>query len=172
MSEERTVEVDVLLELRDYVRASYWFLFKKFKFVLSLIVIAGVAYPALYLSGAVTKNPNNNYWGLLIPFALLALMLGGTYFSSKRQMASNKSLSEPHHYTFSEGGIDVTALSSSGHTSWSNFYEAHETKHNFLLFLSKNLMYVIPKRCFRNGGQIASFKELLKAKLGGKAKLK
>ncbi len=162
----------MLLELRDFLRATYWFLFKKFKLLFILLIIGCVVYPAFCLLGAGTKNPNDNFWGLLIPFGMLVLLLGSTYFGARRQMASNKSLSEPHHYTFSENGIDAVAPSSSGHTSWSNFYEVYETKHNFLLFISRNMMYTIPKRCFRDSEQINSFKDLLKSKLSSKAKLK
>ena len=160
------------LEFRDFLRANYWFLFKKFKLLLVLLIIGCVVYPAFYILGAGTKNPDDNSWGLLIPFGLLAFLLGSTYFGAKRQMASNKSLSEPHHYTFSENGIDSVAPSSSAHTSWSNIYEAYETKHNFLLFLSRNALYTIPKRCFRDSEQINAFKDLLKSELSSKAKLK
>ena len=35
---ERTIEIDVLLELRDYLRANYWFLFRKFKLLIVLLL--------------------------------------------------------------------------------------------------------------------------------------
>jgi hypothetical protein len=172
MSREKSIEIDVPLELRDLLRANYWHFFKRFKLFLILLVIGCVGYPALHILGGGVKNPNDNYWGFLIPFGMLVFLLGSTYLGVKRQMASNKSLSEPHRFTFSENGIDAVAQSSSGHTSWANIYEAYETKYNFLLFLSRNMMYTVPKRCFRDGEQLNSFKELLKTKLSSKAKLK
>jgi YcxB-like protein len=95
-----------------------------------------------------------------------------TYFSTKRQLASNKSLNQEHHYIFSYDGIVITTATSSSRTGWDIFREAFETKHNFILFISLNQMYIIPKRCFQQDNQIEQFKAILKDKLGAKAKLK
>jgi len=167
-----TVELDVLLDFRDYLRANYWFLFRRFKLLFLILLFGGVVYPLLLLTGRLSGSPNDNYWGFLIPFGMLLFVIGGIYFSAKRHMASNKGLSERIHYTFSENGIDALAPSSSGHTTWSNLYEAHETKNNFLLFISRNMMYTIPKRCFHDVEQISAFKDLLRSQLSSKAKLK
>jgi len=166
------IELDVLLEFRDYLRANYWFLFRRFKLLFVILVIGCVAYPLMVLTGASPKNPNDNYWGLLIPFALLLFIIAGTYFGAKRQMSSNKSLSQRIHYTFDETGIATVAPSSSGRTAWENIYKAHETKTNFLLFISKNMMYTIPKRCFADIQQLNAFKQLLQSQLTSRAKLK
>jgi hypothetical protein len=167
-----SVNLDVLLESRDFLRANYWFLFKRFKLLFLILVIGCIAYPLMVISGITPKNPNDNYWGFLIPAGIVLLLLGNTYLSAKRQMATNKCLSERIHYTFSENGIDATAPSSSGHTSWTNIYKAYETKSTFLLFISKNMMYTIPKRCFADNAQLVSFRQLLKSQLSSKAKLK
>jgi len=166
-----TIELDILLEFRDYLRANYWFLFRKFRLLFLIIVIGCVGYPLLILTGRSSISPNDNYWGFLIPVGLLALLIVGTYFGAKRQMASNKALNERIHYTFSDNGIDTRALSSSGHTAWENLYVVHETKTNFLLFISKNMMYTIPKRCFNDANDINSFRHLLRSRLSSKAKL-
>lgn len=172
MSTQTTVEVDVLLEFRDYLRANYWFIFHRFKLFIGLYCFIGVVFPLLLLSGIASRRPGDNYWGLLIPLGVLVLMFAGTYFSTKRHMASNRALSERVHYVFSESGIDATAPSSSGRTAWQNVYKAHETKTNFLIFISKNMMYVIPKRCFDGAEQIAFFKRLLRSQLDARAKWK
>ena len=108
----------------------------------------------------------------MIPWAMFLFVIAGTYFNAKKHLASNRSLSETIHYVFSEEGIDATAVSSSGRTAWQNVLEAHETGKNFLIFLSKNMMYIIPKRCFHSAGQLESFKRLLLTQLGAKAKWK
>src|SRR6266487_2239477 len=99
------IEIDVLLNLKDYLRANYWFLFKKYKPMIFLLLFVGAIYPLFYLVGSVSKNPNDSYWGFLIPWAILFLLIGGTYFGTKRQMASNRAINETHHYTFSNEGI-------------------------------------------------------------------
>jgi hypothetical protein len=172
MSRETRIELDVRLESRDFVRANYWFVFRKVRFALLLIFFGGVVYPLLLIYHVQAKGPSDNYWGLLIPAGLLLLVLVSTYFGARRQMASNKSLQQTLHYTFSRDGIDAVAPLSSGHNDWSHVREAFETRNNFLLFISRNLMFVIPKRCFKDSEQIAAFKSLLVEQLSSKAKLK
>lgn len=170
------IELDVLLGLRDYLRASYWFLFKKLKLFFILIFVACVVYPILYLSGALVDRPRpeteNVPWGLFVPVAILLLVLLTPYLSAKRNMASNKSIQERIRYSFSREGIRAIALSSSGYMAWDNIREAFETGQNFLLFISNNQMYTIPKRCFQDEEEMALFRHLLTEMLGSKAKLK
>ena len=172
---EKAIEIDVLLELQDYLRANCWFLFRKFKFFLVILLMVGVVYPILYFTGSIgepTKNPGESNWVFLIPWGILLLVLVSVYFNSKKALASHKALQETIHYTFSEEGIQSDAPSSSGYNKWETLREAFETKHNFLLFLADRLMYVIPKRCFQNDGQVREFKNLLSNHLASKAKLK
>jgi len=172
MNTETTVEIDVLLELRDYLRANYWFMFRRFKWLLLLLFFGAIVYPLLLVSKIALQDEVNNYWGYFIPWVLLALMFGGTYFTTKKQMASNRALNERIHYIFSESGLATNASTFSGQTAWANVYETHETKTNFLIFISKTMMYIIPKRCFDSAEQIASFKRLLRSQLDAKAKWK
>jgi hypothetical protein len=175
MTREKAVEIDVLLELPDYLRANYWFLFRKIRFFLVILFAAGILYPILYFSGIMgepSKNSSESNWGFLIPWGILLVLIASVYFSSKRSLASHKALHETIHYTFSENGIQSDAPSSSGHHKWETLQEAFETRHNFLLFLADRLMYVIPKRCFGDQEQMNVFKELLLERLKSKAKLK
>lgn len=169
------IEVDVLLELRDYLRANYWFLFRRFRFFILMLSVVGIAYPILYLTGSLgqpAESSHQSNWGFLIPVGVLVIVIASVYFGSKKSLASNRSLQENIHYTFSESGINANAESSSGRQGWENFREAIETKNNFMLFLADRLIYVIPKRCFRNADQTKEFRALLLDRLGSKAKLK
>ena len=69
-------------------------------------------------------------------------------------------------------GSSSAAASSSGSHKWETLREAFETKHNFLLFIADRQMYIFPKKCFDNEEQIRAFKELLRERLGPKAKVK
>jgi hypothetical protein len=172
MSSENRIEIDVLLEFRDYLRANYWFLLHRFKLLFVILFVGGVVYPLLLVSRIATQNPTDHWWAFFIPWAMLLFLIAGQYFNAKKHMASNKALSETIHYVFSQAGINATAASSSGSTAWQNVFEAHETGRNFLIFISKNMMYTIPKRCFHSTEQLESFKALLRAQLGAKAKWK
>ena len=164
-----TLELDVQLTERDYLLANYWYFFRNWS-VRSLIPIA-----AILLGVSVflwIRNPRGIPWmGLVLPAALVAILIS-VYFGSKRSMASNKSLQEPIHYRFSRDEIEAVASSSSGRTNWANIFAAHEAGRNFLIFISRNQMYTIPKRCFDREEQIASFRALLRDCLGERAHLR
>jgi hypothetical protein len=173
--DQQSIKVDVLLTLQDYLRANYWFLFKRnksMKAMIFMLIFAGTAGPLYLVFNDKPVNPNESYWGLLIPWAILLFMIGVTYWGTKRQMASSKSMNESHQYTFTTEGIEFVAQSSSGRQSWENIREAFETKSNFLLFISLNQIFIVPKRCFQDSEYINQFKDLLKSRLGSKAKIK
>jgi CubicO group peptidase (beta-lactamase class C family) len=49
MSQQETKQVDVLLEFRDFLRAIYWYLFKKLRLLFITLFVGGVVYPILTL---------------------------------------------------------------------------------------------------------------------------
>jgi len=170
-----TIEVNVLLELNDCLRANYWFLFKRYWHTVILLSVVGVLLPILSAAGLMTPKgdpPPSFSPGWFIPLGLLAFLLIGTYISTKRSLSSHKGLQKRIRYRFSPRGIETDSVSLSGYNSWENIREAFETKHNFLLFISRNQMYAIPKGCFANADEIANLRTLLSQSLGKKARIK
>jgi len=170
MTNPRCVELDVKLELNDVLQATYWHLFNKRRFgwligfsVFLLLVTIGVAFLV----------PDAGF-GLLFPLVLplaTLLIVVAPYFGAKRTMKSNKMAQQVIRYRFSPEGIDAIAPSSAGHVNWDLLLEAIETKHSFLLFISPQLMYTIPKRCFPGGElQMDEFRQLVREQLSEKAK--
>jgi len=148
MTDDKTIVVDVLLELKDYLRANYWFLFRRFRLFIVLLFFVAFVYPVLYFSGAMgdpSENPNHSNWGFLIPGAVLLILMVSVYFGSKKYVASNKLLQEEIRYSFSDAGIQAVAPSSSGFQKWNTLREAIETHRNFLLFIADRQMYVLQK---------------------------
>jgi len=173
MTQQEPIQIEVLLDANDLLRANYWFFFKKVRRLFIIIFVVGIAYPIwCFSSGMSASSENQNNWGFLYLPAICFVLLLSIYFGVKRNMKSNRALQEKIRYSFTENGIDAVAQSSSGHNSWSNIREAYETKNNFLLFISNNQMYTIPKRAFESVDQMNSFKQLLIAKLQSHAKLK
>jgi hypothetical protein len=164
-----TVEIDVRLELADFLRANYWFLFKRQKLFFIVMALVCVFLPLSFFMGARPDNSVWTYLRVIFPFVIVAFLLGGAYFGARRQMATNKQVSEVTHYTFSEDGIGMTTPSSSSQTGWANVYQVYQTGHAFLLFTSANMVHVVPKRFFRDY-QVAAFTELLRAQIPSKLK--
>jgi len=169
MNNEQTIQIDSRLKLKDYFHASFWFSFNKI-FVKLLVGIAIIT--LLLFLFAILQNPSTVPFGLLVPSVIVLVIVLSIYLNARRGMSSNKSLRENIRYVFSHNGIDAIAESSSGHTSWNNMLKAYETSNAFLLLISHNQFYTIPKRFFRSGEQITRFKEMLRSHLSSRAKLK
>jgi hypothetical protein len=177
MSQTETIEIDVLLELKDVVRASYTSLLHGTR---NLILVATFALMFILLPviwfflqwGELVSSADGPTWwpllGLIAGPAIMALI----YVMARRGFHTNKALQEPIHYTLTEAGLEAIAPSSSGRTSWENFRKAYETKHDFLLFISDRMMYMIPKRSLTRGEDIEGFRELLRSRLKGKARMR
>jgi hypothetical protein len=172
-SNQDTVELTVRLELGDFLRANYWHLLRNLGVrVLIVLAVFSLAAPIYLLVRDPEAVSVSMIATLLLLPGLLLLMFAGVYFGARASFASNKSLQEAITYRFSPQGIDAIAASSSGHTDWTNLYQAHETNHSFLVFIARNLMYTIPKRCFNDSQQMTAFRSLLKSRLTERAKLK
>jgi hypothetical protein len=168
MTGPKVVELDVQLELRDYLRANYWYLFNRMGFRwllgLAIVMLPMTCFAAFFIP---------DWPGLFVPLSVPVLALVvfvGVYFKARKGMKSNKGLQQMIHYRFSADGIDAVAPSSSGHVEWELLFQAVETKHNFLIFIARNLMYTIPKRCFQDSDQMADFRQLLRDHLAERAK--
>jgi hypothetical protein len=66
----------------------------------------------------------------------------------------------------------VAGPTAGGYSGWENVREAVERKHSFILFVSTHELHIIPKRFFTGESQIEGFRNLLRRRLPGKAKLK
>ncbi len=165
----RCVEVDVRLELKDYLRAVYWdhsyFALGKVLLLWFLIVAVSGWYNW-------RQQPEAPPTGILALLGGLILFACFTLFITKRQLESNRMIQEVTHYSFSDEGIAKTAPSYSSTSGWNTLYKAVETKRSFLLFIAKNQMYILPQRCFTDQSQIAEFREVLQYQLPGKTRLK
>jgi len=171
MADQDTVELTVHLVFRDYLRTTYCCLFRPI--AMKLFVVFAIPQLALvvYLLASAGLVWPGIATPLLVPTALL-LVVVSAYFSARRAFLTNKVLQEAIAYRFSSSGIDAVASSSSGHVEWGNISQAWETKSDFILFLSSQLVYTIPKRCFINTQQISAFRLLLWTQLGTNAKLR
>src|SRR6266540_2556719 len=160
MNQTESLKIEVHLQFKDFLRANYWFLFrtrstKGFTAFAALLLVLGLI--------TTVNSPANSPWGLFIPPGILLILIFGTYFASRQNFTSNRSLQEPIQYSFSTEGIDaVTFNTSSSHIVWASFREFAETTNYFLVFISNRQLYIFPKRFFAGNSQIEEFRALLK----------
>lgn len=174
MSTIGPVEVDVRLEMGDlfpfYFMNSFrrvgW-IFVPFLLVSIFLLIASVL--GSTRSNGVSFSPIT----LAAPFALcLLFFLVIPYLSARSTLKSSKIIQGSVHYTFSENGMDSTAPGAFGHNDWSNFHKVVETRHVLLIYPTKHIAWVVPKRCFADSAGLDAIRQLIRAHVTGKVKLR
>ncbi len=168
MESERIIEIETDLEVGDYRRALFWINKPIFLFI---IIIFAFAIPG---TGFIAFREDDVI--ALILFALsivfFILYIFSTLLSIKRQ---SKNLAESYETTaikFNEAGMESKSNTTFIQMAWEVFEKIRESNTDFLLYPQKNIFYPIPKRFFKSENQIEVFKQLIREKLGAKAKLK
>lgn len=96
----------------------------------------------------------------LIPSGSIALLLVPIYFiiilpisfkrASRNTLNTNKLLQKTQTYVVNEEGVSITSETGNAFIKWTDFYKTLESKESFLIFISKQQAYIIPKRSLEN----------------------
>lgn len=112
-------------------------------------------------------------------FLFLVLVIGyfgvlyfGVYFSSRSQFKSSKSMQQPIICIISMTGFDVSSATSQSHTDWPNIFRASETESFFLLWPSKAIFWMIPKRSIPEEAGLQTIREIIRENVKGKINLR
>lgn len=172
MQDHHKINVSVDLRLSDMLRASYWFFFSRWSTRLMLATSIPVGASIIVVLSLDAMEPSRFIilCTLVMLLAPVFLMLN-VYLQARRNFSNLKGFQKRLRFIFSAGGYDVGDEKSFSHVSWDSVVGAVETTHSFNLFFHKSLFQVIPKRCFRDSGEIGGLRALLGAGVGAKAKL-
>lgn len=171
------VEVDFELEFKEVFHTTLNAVFLRsrglFMVIVLLMALLGVVILAAYALGGRTAEQMNRTMPLvaLIPLLLL-LIVGLCYYTARTSLKSSPGLSAPQHFTFSESGVDFKSAKASSHFDWDMLHAVKETSRVYLLYHSKLVYNMVPKRAFRSEGDRERFCRLAVARLGSKARLK
>lgn len=162
--------VDVDLTESDLQRANFWFGLKSWSNRLMLVVmpIAGLLLLWKVQFSTIFQQP------LVATGAVVLLGFPVFYFATiwlrtKRGFGSLQSFQTKIEYSFSPSGYDVRDMKSSAKIDWHTILRATESKNSFHLFFHSSSFHTIPKRCFKQTGDIRRLRTLLKQTLGTKA---
>lgn len=169
------VEISTNLTLEDLKRIGFRQIRTKLIFLASITFIF-VVFFALSLAVILLSNKNNlplvSIFPILIPISLFSFVLIALVWAVIRQSKQMSQNIEPTKYIFNEQGMEAESASVSVKTTWTKFLKVTETDTDFLIFTQKNIAIPIPKRFIESDGELDEFRNLIKEKLGGKAKLK
>ena len=92
---------------------------------------------------------------------------------SRKCVSSLSPLQRQYRFVFSDiaDGIDVASGDSTAHISWNDIQKITEKQSNFLVFLNKYDVRLIPKVALDDPSQLEILRTILKAKLGARAEL-
>jgi YcxB-like protein len=170
--DERKIEIEVLIEFKEYLKLTYFNIFSKLWFI--WIVFLLMAFYTIYESVNSTVNITAYYFVISIaPYIFLFIFLIiYPYFSAKRNLKISPVLKRVTKYQFSEEKITVMSEIFDSNLSWENIIKAQEKVNIITLYTTQNAGYFLPLRCFANDSQLIEFRELVRRNLGDKAKLK
>jgi len=109
---------------------------------------------------------------MIFGFIFLIIFPISTYFQAKKNLVSNKWISEKLDYVFDPSGISINSESFDLNMKWTSVKSVKELKNWFILYTEKNQGFFIPKRCFRTNENEADFKKVLLGLTETKLKLK
>ncbi len=166
--EETTIEIEVLIEFKEYLKLAYFNFFRKLWFIWLFVVIFSLY--DLY---------NLEIWSLFSVFKLLlpyllppVSLVIYIHWLAKRNLKTSPVLKRVSIYQFSEDKISVKSEIFDSNLTWENVIKAHEKANMIILYTVQNAGFFLPVRCFENESQLVEFRELVRRKLGDKAKLK
>lgn len=167
--DEKKIEIEVELTFEDFFRAIISRVFNvRLIFVIALLLIIT---PLALFSIYIAFEQGKFFLLFLIvglPIILTLIYLYYFYSVSKKLAAKSKSKVQ---WSFTDFGYDLVTENGQAQVNWSGVEEITETTKHFLLIIQNPIYIIVPKRFF-NESQLIEFRELVRRKLGDKAKLK
>ena len=156
------IKVTTKLAFEDFRKVNFYFLYRKTgtKIALAigtiLLLIIGFSYT--------TGTPLFNQFPV-IPFALALVMTifppYSVFRTARKNYDSNKMINERIEYEFDKDQISISGESFHSKISWDKIYELSTTKSWFLIWQTRQVANVIPRRDISDN-QIETIKGLVK----------
>lgn len=156
------LSITTKLTFEDFRKVNFYFLYRKRAAKISLVL--GIILLLVIITPYVTGTP---FWTQFpaIPLAI-ALMLTvvppySIFRTARKNYDSNKMINEKITYAFDKDTISVSGESFHSKLSWDKLYEIKVTKTWFLIWQTRQIANVIPRRDISDN-QIELIKELVK----------
>ncbi|HEY9430863.1 MAG TPA: YcxB family protein [Blastocatellia bacterium] len=136
---------------------------------LSLSVLGGVLILStllyLYLKNETPEGETNSLFSYLMPLLMGVLFISLPLLQAWSVWRSNPSVRGVIICWADEEGFSQQTTNSDSKIKWPALIKFRETRNLFLIYPSKQMCYLIPKRVFTNEGQVKEFRELLHQKI-------
>ena len=168
--DETRIEIEGLYESKDFWRSYFAHYFNPgwLYFHFLTLVLYGLALTFLFLGSGYDSFHIGDVLllaGLFV--AAFALVMSFVSVGNAKAVAWGK-----FKYIVTTERMEVVSDSFTSYLEWSWFTRIKETKKYFILTSKYGQTSFLPKRFFRDTGEIAAFKNLISAQLGDKVYLK
>jgi hypothetical protein len=118
-----------------------------------------------YMKNGVQEGATNTSFSYLMPFLIGILFLSLPLLQAALVWRSNPSVRGAITCWADEEGFYQQTMNSDLTVKWPALIKFRETRNLFLIYPSKQMCYLIPKRAFTKEGQVKEFRELLHQKI-------
>ncbi len=135
--------------------------FLKLSLVGGVLLILGT----LYLYFKLAEGETNSLISYLTPLLMGVLFISLPLLQAWLVWRGNPSVKGAISCWADEEGFSVQTTNSDTKIKWPALIKFRETRNLFLVYPSKQMCYLIPKRAFTDDGQVKEFRELLRRKI-------
>jgi len=158
------IEIRGKVTLSDLARCLYFQTYRRLWPLVLVMVLMELLFLAIVAAALFGNGDHGNIQGMQPMFVVggfwFLFLAGWPYLSARNQMRDSTLFSEAATYTFSETGILSSRPSASSEMKWTALHSIREIKSSFLLYQTRRVASVVPKRFFENDAQVAAWREL------------
>jgi hypothetical protein len=118
-----------------------------------------------YLKNGAQEGATDTSFSYLMPLLVGVLFLSSPLLQAGLVWRSNKSVRGDITCWANEEGFSQQTTNTDLTVKWPALIKFKETRNLFLIYPSKQMCYLIPKRAFTDEGQVKEFRELLDRKI-------
>ena len=166
------IEVSVLLRPAEVNRAGcLLFLYRAKVLVIGYFILWCVLVGLILSSSQTSDLFRGTLQAAAAALAAVPVLVIGAIIWNARPRRPGGQPPEPMHYHLCPSSLEIRSTRRSGWLPWEALSEVIETSESFLVFLTPREHYIIPKRCFQNGRQVAAARDLFREQMAGRARL-
>ena len=163
------------MKLTTDISRQDFFEFNKFVFIKNrlkrTVMIGAISIGVLFF----VLNDMNDTAFSWIAFLIYYILMGGIYYlaiylallRTKKSPKADGTILGKKELEFTDDKIMYHTEDSEGSYKWTIIKELDESPKTIYLFFDTNMGIIIPKRIFKNEGEMAEFKELVSRKIRG-----
>lgn len=143
---------------KDFIRAYFTLIYGRV--AMKIFIGFALVYLAVSILSLIGDFNDKASTGFFTPVFILIVPPVLFYISAKKNYSSNKRISELTEYRFERDFLVVKGESFASEVSWDKIYKVSQTKNLILIWQTRQIANVIPKRDIWEG-QVLELKEIL-----------